>query len=480
MKPSANAFAAPGPKGSAFAGKGNGNIAAFSRDPTQAAFDRLVEATLASGKHGPQPSDMPKIAFEEEKHVPVVRLVDALLKEALSRRASDIHLEPSEQGLRIRLRTDGELHELLTLPKVLSSVVAARLKILAELDICEKRVPQDGCIRLRSPKGADADFRMSTMPCVFGENVVLRVLCRDNLNNTLDQVGMPQRELRLLRHALSKPDGAVLVTGPTGSGKTTTLYAALTELNKPERCIFTAEDPVEGTLRGIVQIQVNSSVGLTFAPILRSLLRQDPDVIMIGEIRDKETIEIATRAALTGHLVLSTLHTNDTASTVERMLDMGVEPYLITAAVDLIIAQRLVRRICPDCKTEVQIAPDVLHRLGCHAAAVESATVYQGRGCAKCADTGYRGRIALFEAMPLSSEIKEHILRGTTRARIKILARLQGMTTLREAGVDLALEGETSLDEVVAKTNEDSHDEYVDAQRKKMGKPRKRVRRLGS
>ena len=426
----------------------------------------LVEATVVSNSQraprGPEPS---KAAIQAEEQAPIIRLVEALFKEALDRQASDIHLQPSESGLRVRYRIDGELQDILTLPALLTPGVISRLKIMADLDICERRIPQDGCIRFRGADGQAAELRMSTIPSLVAENVVLRLLRRDHLGRTLEQVGLAGRDLKLLREAIAKPDGAVLVTGPTGSGKTTTLYAALGEINAPNRSIFTAEDPVEGTLLGITQVQVHAAVGLTFTSVLRSLLRQDPDIIMVGEIRDKETVEIATKAALTGHLVLSTLHTNDTASTIERMLNMGVESYLITSGVNLIIAQRLLRRICEQCKEEVVIPPELCERLGVHADGLLAARTCCGAGCDACAQTGYSGRIPIFETMQLTPQIKEKILERAPNAHLKIIARLQGMTTLREAGLALARKGATSLNEVFAKTNEDAHDELVAAKR---------------
>ena len=433
---------------------------------SNAVLRNLVEATVVSNSQRvPRGLEPSKAAIQAEEQAPIIRLVEALFKEALDRQASDIHLQPSESGLRVRYRIDGELQDILTLPALLTPGVISRLKIMADLDICERRIPQDGCIRFRGADGQAAELRMSTIPSLVAENVVLRLLRRDHLGRTLEQVGLAGRDLKLLREAIAKPDGAVLVTGPTGSGKTTTLYAALGEINAPNRSIFTAEDPVEGTLLGITQVQVHAAVGLTFTSVLRSLLRQDPDIIMVGEIRDKETVEIATKAALTGHLVLSTLHTNDTASTIERMLNMGVESYLITSGVNLIIAQRLLRRICEQCKEEIAVAPELFERLGSHADGPMAARTYRGAGCDACAQTGYSGRIPIFETMQLTPQIKEKILERAPNAHLKIIARLQGMTTLREAGLALARKGATSLNEVFAKTNEDAHDELVAAKR---------------
>ncbi|MCO6431935.1 MAG: Flp pilus assembly complex ATPase component TadA, partial [Deltaproteobacteria bacterium] len=291
---------------------------------------------------------------------------------------------------------------------------------------------------------------------VFGEKAVLRVLERNNLNKNLEEIGLPPSDLKLIRDAISKPDGLILVTGPTGSGKTTTLYASLTELNDPSRSLFTAEDPVEGTLKGVTQVQINTTVGLTFSAVLRSLLRQDPDVLLVGEIRDKETIEIAIKAALTGHLVLSTLHTNDTSATIQRLLNMGVEPYLISSAVNLIVAQRLVRKICEDCKEKASISSSILEKFGVKANELKNITLYKGAGCKECGNSGYRGRMPLYEIMVMTERLKELVLKGASSMEIKREARLQGMKTLREAGIELLAQGVTTLDEVLSKTNIDS------------------------
>ncbi|MCB0334048.1 MAG: type II/IV secretion system protein [Bdellovibrionales bacterium] len=396
------------------------------------------------------------VAVEEEEQAPVVLLVETILREALKRGASDIHIEPFEEALKIRFRIDGALQEIQSLPPKLTQAIVSRLKIMAELDICERRIPQDGCIRMRGKDAEEADFRISTLPSVHGEKIVMRVLGRTNLNRTLSDVGIPPKQLKLLRNAIARPDGIVLVTGPTGSGKTTTLYSCLTELSDPEKSLFTAEDPVEGTLPAITQVQVNSAVGLTFGSVLRALLRQDPDIILVGEIRDKETIDIAMKAALTGHLVLSTLHTNDTAATIQRILNMGVEPYLISSAVNLIVAQRLVRKICTECKEPAMIDPHVLERFGLLAESLKDSSVYKGKGCPACGGTGYSGRMPLYEVMPMTDKLKEAVLQGASTSEIRAISRREGMTTLREAGVYLVKNGITTLEEVLAKTNEDS------------------------
>ncbi len=427
----------------------------------RASLDNLVEEMIAEGEEDALKDLSVAPGMTEEEQAPVVLLVFALLKEAVKRDVSDIHIEPEETGLRIRFRVDGVLQEFQRLPKKLTMIIVSRLKIMAELDITERRIPQDGVIRLRSKTengeddSTDADFRMSTLPSLFGEKVVLRVLKQDGVGQTLEQVGLPKREFQILKTAISKPDGLILVTGPTGSGKTTTLYAALQELNEPVKSIFTAEDPVEGTIPGITQVQTNNSVGYNFSTVLRSLLRQDPDIILVGEIRDKETIDIALKAAMTGHLVLSTLHTNDTAATVQRMLNMGVEPYLISSAVNLIVAQRLVRRICDGCKTRVNIDGKTLERFGLHGDEIKARGVYRGTGCDDCAGTGYKGRAPLYEMMVIDERLKDGVLKGASASALKRYARKAGMRTLRDSGISLIKQGITTLEEVLAKTNDD-------------------------
>lgn len=419
-------------------------------------LDHIVEKMVADDAKNNAALAIPTKIEDTDAQAPVVMLVHTLLREALRRSASDIHIEPFEETLRVRFRVDGALQEIQQLPVKLTSAIISRLKIMAELDICERRLPQDGCIRLRGQNGEEADFRISTLPSVFGEKAVMRVLGRSNLNNDLSEMGLPPKQLELLRDAINKPDGLVLVTGPTGSGKTTTLYACLTELNDPTTSLFTAEDPVEGTLKGVTQVQINTTVGLNFSAVLRSLLRQDPDVILVGEIRDKETIEIAIKAALTGHLVLSTLHTNDTAATVQRLLNMGVESYLIASAVNLIVAQRLVRKICDHCKEKVSIDLSILKKYEIDADEIEASGLYKGKGCKECGNTGYKGRKPLYELMNMSEKLKEMVLRGASSMELKKVARQEGMVTLRMAGVELMKQGITTLDEVLSKTNNDS------------------------
>lgn len=418
-------------------------------------LDNIVEKMVADDAKNTQATVQVKDDAADAQ-APVVMLVHTVLREALRRGASDVHIEPFEDTLRVRFRIDGALLEIQQLPVKLTLAINSRLKIMAELDICERRIPQDGVIRLRGQNGEEADFRMSTLPSVFGEKVVLRVLGKSNLTNDLSKVGLPPKQLEIIRDAINKPDGLVLVTGPTGSGKTTTLYACLTELNDPEVSIFTAEDPVEGTIKGITQVQINNGVGLSFSAVLRSLLRQDPDTILVGEIRDKETIEIAIKAALTGHLVLSTLHTNDTAATIQRLLNMGVESYLISSAVNLIVAQRLVRKICESCKEKVNLDLDLLDKYDINHKELTESGIHKGKGCKECGNSGYKGRMPIYEIMVLSEKLKELVLKGASSMEVKRQARVEGMMTLREAGVELLKQGITSLDEVLSKTNPDS------------------------
>lgn len=388
---------------------------------------------------------------------PLVRLVNSLLMEAIKARASDIHIEPFEGLLRVRYRIDGELREIQKIPFKLSSAITSRLKIMSGLDICEKRIPQDGSFKFKGNNVA-ADFRISTLPSAHGEKIVMRVMATANVNNDLSKLGIPDDQLKLIRSSIHKPDGLVLVTGPTGSGKTTTLYSALNELNDISVSVFTAEDPIEGSLPGVTQCGVNAAVGYTFASILRALLRQDPDVILVGEIRDQETAEISIKAALTGHLVLSTLHTNCSVSTISRLINMGVQPYLITSSVNCVVAQRLVRRICDGCKQAVPAPPEMMERLGALGSALHGVQHYHGKGCQKCYNTGYQGRAPIYEILVLSDELRMLILAGASREELKKLARAQGMTTLRQSGVELVKQGITTLEEVLLATNEDSEE----------------------
>ncbi len=386
---------------------------------------------------------------------PVVKLVNLVLSDAIKKGASDIHIEPYEKAFRVRFRIDGILYEEMKPPMKLKNAIISRLKIMANLDIAERRLPQDGRIKLKISKDKDMDFRVSVLPTLFGEKIVLRLLDKSNLQLDMTKLGFEEKPLKDFKDAIHRPYGMVLVTGPTGSGKTTTLYSALSELNTLETNISTAEDPVEFNLPGINQVQMHDEIGLNFAASLRSFLRQDPDIIMVGEVRDFETAEIAIKAALTGHLVLSTLHTNDAPSTVNRLLNMGVEPFLVASSTNLILAQRLARRICPNCKEKVDVPAQALLDIGLPEEEVGTFACYRGTGCANCSDTGYRGRVALYEVMPITDELKELVLNGASAMELKDLAVQQGMKTLRMSGISKIQEGMTTVEEVVRTTIKD-------------------------
>jgi type IV pilus assembly protein PilB len=386
---------------------------------------------------------------------PIVRLVNLILSDSLRKGASDIHLEPYEKDLRVRFRIDGILYNMMNPPLKLRDALTSRIKIMAKLDISEKRLPQDGRIKIRTTsngKQKEVDYRVSTLPTLFGEKVVLRILDRDTLPMDMSKLGFEETSLRKIESAILKPYGMVLVTGPTGSGKTSTLYAALTRLNTPETNIMTAEDPVEYNFRGINQVQIREQIGLTFASALRSFLRQDPNIILVGEIRDFETTEIAIKAALTGHLVLSSVHTNDAPSTISRLLNMGIEPFLVATSVNLICAQRLIRKICPDCKTEVKTPLQALASAGFTDEDAQSIRTYKGEGCRTCNGTGYKGRIGMYEVMEIGEEVQELILVGASAREIRRKAMEEGMLTLRQSGLAKIKAGMTTLDEVLRET----------------------------
>ena len=386
---------------------------------------------------------------------PVVRLVNMLLLNAIKKRASDIHVEPYEKSLRVRYRIDGVLVEEMTPPLKLKNAISSRLKIMSQLDIAERRLPQDGRIKLKLGQGREMDFRVSVLPTIWGEKIVLRLLDKSNLQLDMTKLGFDPKPLEDFQWAIHQPWGMVLVTGPTGSGKTTTLYSALSDLNKVTSNISTAEDPVEYNLPGINQVQMHDEIGLNFAAALRSFLRQDPDIIMVGEIRDFETAEIAVKAALTGHLVLSTLHTNDAPATISRLLNMGVEPFLITASVNLVLAQRLARRICSDCKQEIKVDHHALLDLGMTEEQIASGRLFKGAGCKSCNESGYKGRVALYEVMRFNDPLKEMVLQGASTAELKVAAIKQGMSTLRMSGIKKMLEGVTTMEEVLRVTMAD-------------------------
>jgi type IV pilus assembly protein PilB len=381
---------------------------------------------------------------------PVVKLVNLILTDAIKKVASDIHIEPYERRFRIRYRIDGVLYEVMKPPLKLKNAITSRIKIMSELDIAERRLPQDGRIKLKLGRGKEMDYRVSVLPTLFGEKVVLRLLDKSNLQLDMTKLGFEQAQLDVFQDCIHRPYGMVLVTGPTGSGKTTTLYSALSELNKEGENLSTAEDPVEFNLEGINQVQMHEEIGLNFAAALRSFLRQDPDIIMVGEIRDFETAEIAVKAALTGHLVLSTLHTNDAPSTVNRLLNMGVEPFLVASSVNCIVAQRLARCVCQECKAKDEsITNEQLLSAGLSAEEARSTTPVVGRGCRTCSETGFKGRIALYEVMELTEELKDFVLNGASTAELKREAIRMGMMTLRRSALNRLTDGTTTLSEVL-------------------------------
>ncbi|MBX5484701.1 MAG: type IV-A pilus assembly ATPase PilB [Myxococcaceae bacterium] len=410
-------------------------------------------------------ADEVEVAREEEEEIgdiakaaddaPVVKLVNLILLDAIKKGASDIHVEPYEKDFRVRFRIDGVLYDVMRPPMKLRNAITSRLKIMAQLDISERRLPQDGRIKIKMGGGKEMDFRVSVCPTLFGEKVVLRLLDKSNLQLDMTKLGFDPEPLKWFKEAIERPYGMVLVTGPTGSGKTTTLYSALSALNTVDVNISTAEDPVEFNFAGINQVQMHDEIGLNFAAALRSFLRQDPDTIMIGEIRDFETGEIAVKAALTGHLVLSTLHTNDAPSTVSRLLNMGIEPFLVTASLNLILAQRLCRRLCQNCKRPAEISDQALLDAGVPPDKIGTFTPYEAGGCRECNDRGYRGRVAVYEVMPFWDGLKELVINGASAAELKQEAIRLGMSTLRMSALNKMMGGITTLSEVLSNTAPD-------------------------
>jgi type IV pilus assembly protein PilB len=415
-------------------------------------FDKIVGSALDNVDVMEEKEDAEVV---KEVEAPIVKLVNGIFVNAIKSGASDIHVEPYETSLRVRYRVDGVMYTVMNLPTKIRASLTSRIKIMAKLDIAERRLPQDGRIKLKLGKKRDIDFRVSVLPCLFGEKTVLRLLDKGNLQVDLTKLGFEQSALDDFMEALNKPYGMLLVTGPTGSGKTTTLYSALNYLNKADTNIMTAEDPVEFNFMGINQVQVKEEIGLTFAAALRSFLRQDPDIIMVGEIRDFETAEIGVKAALTGHLVLSTLHTNDAPGTISRLLNMGIEPFLVSSSVILIMAQRLARRICIHCKTDDKVPAAALRKAGFSEEEANTVVCYKGKGCPACNGTGYKGRIALYEVMPIRDEMKELVLEGASTAEIKKASIRLGMKTLRMSGLTKVAEGITTMEEVIRVTFSD-------------------------
>jgi len=390
-----------------------------------------------------------------DKDSPVVKFVNAILNEAMKKRASDIHFEPYEKIFRVRYRVDGILIEAKAPPRDWAPSISARIKIMAKLDIAEKRRPQDGRLKVRT-READMDFRVSTMPTLWGEKAVLRLLDKSNLQLDMTKLGFEEEDLRLFKSCINLPQGLVLITGPTGSGKTTTIYSALSELNKTDVNISTAEDPVEFNLEGINQVQMNPDIDLNFSAALKSFLRQDPDIIMVGEIRDLETAEISFKAASTGHLVVSTLHTNDAPSTVIRLTEIGIPPYVITSTINLIVAQRLVGKICENCKTPVEMPAQNLITIGVPPNEVSEYKLYKGKGCGTCNNTGIKGRLAIYELLPMTEKVKDAILKGANQAQIRFLARELGLRTLRRSALLKLKRGVTTFEEVLNSSVKDT------------------------
>jgi type IV pilus assembly protein PilB len=385
---------------------------------------------------------------------PIVKLVNSLISDAVRKGASDIHIEPYEKSMRVRFRIDGVMQEMMAPPFKFKAAILSRLKIMAELDIAERRVPQDGRIKIKV-QNRTIDLRVSSLPTIFGEKIVMRILDKGNLNIDLEKLGFEPRAMKDFVSAIANPYGMVLVTGPTGSGKTTTLYSALSRVNTPEVNVMTAEDPVEYNLDGINQVLVNEDVGLTFAAALKAFLRQDPNIIMVGEIRDIETASIAVKAALTGHLVLSTLHTNDAPSAINRLIDMGIEPFLVASSLNIVLAQRLVRRICNQCKRPAQLNEEVLRELQWSAAEAATGKVSDGEGCVDCNNTGYRGRQGVYEVMPMTPRVRELVLERCPASEIKKAAIEDGMLTLRRDGLEKLRRGLTSVEEILKETAAD-------------------------
>ncbi len=403
--------------------------------------------------------DMEEISAEmlarQGEEAPVIKLVNVVLMSAISKGASDIHIEPYEKEYRVRYRVDGILYNIMAPPLKMRDAITSRIKIMAKLDIAEKRLPQDGRIKIRfSDNGAakDIDFRVSCLPTLFGEKIVMRLLDKGKLMLDMTKLGFEQESLNKLETQIQKPWGMVLVTGPTGSGKTNTLYSSISKLNTAETNIMTAEDPVEFNLLGVNQVQVRENIGLNFAAALRSFLRQDPNIILVGEIRDFETAEIAVKAALTGHLVLSTLHTNDAPSTINRLMNMGIEPFLVASSLNLVCAQRLVRRVCTNCKIEDDVPPPALEQIGFTPDLAATVKPKKGSGCEKCNKTGYKGRVGLYEVMEITDELRELILVGASALELRRKAIEEGMITLRGSGLRKITEGVTTIEEVLRET----------------------------
>jgi type IV pilus assembly protein PilB len=423
---------------------------ADKQDSIEEVIDQLKEAGLDKGGEDEGTFDL---ASDEEiaSAAPVRKLLNMVLLLAIKDQASDIHFEPFEDEFKIRVRADGVLYEMVPPPRHLANAITTRIKVMAELDIAERRLPQDGRIEL-NVGGNPVDLRVSVLPTMFGESVVMRVLDRTVVQLDLQKIGMDATILRRFRQIIRNPNGIVLVTGPTGSGKTTTLYSALNELNEVSTKVITTEDPIEYEIDGLIQVPVNPDIEVTFANVLRAILRHDPDVILVGEIRDYETAEISIQSALTGHLVFSTLHTNDAPSAITRLRDMGVQPFLITATLEAILAQRLVRKICTECRTEFEPSDELLMELQLPIEQARQYSFYYGKGCARCNNSGYKGRTGIYELLEINDDVRDMITSDASVDDIRNFARTQGMTTLRESGLKLIFDGVTTIDEVVRET----------------------------
>jgi type IV pilus assembly protein PilB len=423
---------------------------ADKEDSIEQVIDQLKEAGLDKDANEDAAFDL---ASDEEiaSAAPVRKLLNMVLLLAIKDQASDIHFEPFEDEFKIRVRADGVLYEMVPPPRHLANAITTRIKVMAELDIAERRLPQDGRIEL-NVGGNAVDLRVSVLPTMFGESVVMRVLDRTVVQLDLNKIGMDATTLRRFRQIIRNPNGIVLVTGPTGSGKTTTLYSALNELNEISTKVITTEDPVEYEIDGLIQVPVNPDIEVTFANVLRAILRHDPDIILVGEIRDYETAEIAIQSALTGHLVFSTLHTNDAPTAITRLRDMGVQPFLITATLEAILAQRLVRKICTECRTEFEPSDELLMELQLPIEQAREYSFYYGKGCARCNNSGYKGRTGIYELLEITDDVRDMITSDASVDDIRNFARTQGMTTLREAGLKLIFDGVTTIDEVVRET----------------------------
>jgi type IV pilus assembly protein PilB len=435
---------------SRFYGGGEGNHEELSKMMKDLAMDDQ-ELELAADEAEMDTATLERAAEE----APIIKLVNLILTDSVKRGASDIHIEPYELEMRVRFRIDGVLQTVMSPPLRLKDAITSRLKIMAKLDIAEKRLPQDGRIMIKykaDGKKKELDFRVSTVPTLYGEKIVLRLLDKENLRLDMTKLGFEQESLTKFQRNIAKPYGMVLVTGPTGSGKTNTLYSSVAQLNQVDTNIMTAEDPVEFQLAGINQVQMKEQIGLNFAAALRAFLRQDPNIILVGEIRDFETAEIAVKAALTGHLVLSTLHTNDAPSTISRLMNMGIEPFLVATSVNLICAQRLVRRICSNCKTELEVPEQALIDAGYSPEEVKTVKIYHGKGCSTCNKGGYKGRTGLYEVMEINDELRELILVGASALELKKKAIEQGMITLRRSGLIKVSLGMTTMEEVLRET----------------------------